>query len=46
MRGNLLHATLMYAAESWTWTKAVSSRLITTEMGFLRNIGGKNKRKE
>jgi hypothetical protein len=35
---------LMYGAETWTWTKADISRLMTEDMRFLKSIKGKTKR--
>jgi hypothetical protein len=31
----------MYGAKAWTWTQAGIGRLLTAEMRFLRNVGGR-----
>jgi hypothetical protein len=37
---------LMYEAETWTWNKADTSRLMATELQFLRSLEGNTKREE
>jgi len=36
----------MYGAKAWTWTKAGIGRLLTAEMRFLRNVGGRADERE
>jgi hypothetical protein len=36
----------MYAAGTWTWTKAGISRLVAAEMRSLRHTEGKNQKGE
>jgi len=36
----------MYRAKAWTWTKGGVGRLLTAEMRFLRNVGGREDERE